>query len=331
MFGSMDDPPDDRPAPSRRSVLRTAGAVSLAGVGLAGCTGDETGGGGGQSPAGTATEAGDSHGANGTADANATETAVDFETGRDTYPIMEGTVYETTVHVLESAADGPTAVALGGVHGNETGGVEAARVATEYDVGRGTVVVLPETNRPAVEADSREGPDGDLNRQFPVGEEPTTEIARAVWGVLRDHDPDYVIDMHTSKAVYRLHDVGVGQVVFPHGGREAIETAHAATERVNERYLAELLGDDLPEGYAFRPVYGEYELPHMDEDEGDLLLVPKAARDLGATGWVTEVTYKGFDLEEVTFLHDRLTAALLEHSGVPIRSPLDDADNPLLD
>lgn len=323
----MGDDVDDRPPLSRRSVLRTAGAVSLAGVGLAGCMGAETGGDG--SPSGPGTDTARSGGAN--ESTSGTETSIDFETGRNTYSIMEGTVYETTVHVLESAAAGPTAVVLGGMHGNETGGVEAAHIATEYDVGRGDLVIIPETNKPAVEDGTREGPNGDLNRQFPVGEEPTTEIARAVWGVLREHDPDYVIDMHTSKAVYRLHDVGVGQVVFPHGGRDAIEAAHAATEQVNQQYLAELLGDELPEGYAFQPVYGEYELPHMDREEEDLLLVPKAASDLGVGGWVTEVTYRGFDLEEVTFLHDRLTSALLEFNTIPIISPLDDADNPLLD
>lgn len=325
----MTDPPRDRPAVSRRSVLRGVGAVGLAGSTLSGCTIADWSD--GNAPP---TRTGTNQTATGGAHESATETPaaeVDFETARDSYPIMEGTVYETTVHVLTSAADGPTALLLGGVHGNETGGIEAARIATDYDVGRGKIVVIPAANKPAVEDGVREGPNGDLNRQFPVGKEPTTAVARGIWDVLTEHEPDYVIDMHTSKAVYQVHDVGVGQVVFPHGGEGAIGDAYAATRLVNEQYLAPLLGDELPAGYAFQPVYGDYDLPHMDKSEEDLLLVPKAAHDLDVEGWVTEVTYRGFDLQEVTFLHDRVTSALLETNGVPVRSRLDDADNPLLD
>lgn len=334
----MDDNADDRRALTRRSALRTVGAVSVAGVGLAGCMGDETEGAGSSSDSGRETDVNDSSDGTGTDDsgganesASDEEPEVDFETGRNTYPIMEGSVYETPVYVLESAADGPTAVVLGGVHGNETGGVEAAHVATEYDVGRGTVVVIPETNRPAVEDETRAGPDGDLNRQFPVDKEPTTELAQAVWGVLRDHDPDCVIDMHTSKGVYEFHDVGVGQAVFPHGGQDAIEDAHAATDRINERYLGELLGDDLPTGYAFQPVYGEHDHEQIAENEEDRMIVPTAVQQFGLKGWVTEVTHQGFDLEAVTFLHDRLAIAMLDRNEIPIKSSFDDVDNPLLE
>lgn len=315
----------------RRAAVKTVG-MALAGAGLAGCTGKNAGGNGRSSGTEGGTEAGPggSDPANGSA-RDGTATDGEYRTRRRTYALMEGTKYETTVYVLESAAAGPTAVVLGGVHGNETGGVNAAHVATEYTVGRGTVVVLPETNRPAVEAGSRQGPDGDLNRQFPVGEGPTSELANAVWDLLREHEPDAVIDMHSSKGVYQLHDVGVGQVVFPHGGHRAITDARAVTERVNDQYLAERLGHDLPAGYAFRTVSGGHEHSEEFASEADRMLVPTAATELDLNGWITEVTFRGFDLEEQTFLHDRLTAALLERSAVPIQSPLDGTENPLLD
>ena len=249
------------------------------------------------------------------------------EAGREVTTLMAGTEYETEVHHLRSGVAGPTAVVLGGVHGNEVGGIEAAHVATEYEVETGVLVVVPETNRPAVEAETRYGPDGDLNRQFPLDGEPETEIARAVWELLGELEPDLLIDMHTSRGVYGLHEDTVGQVLFPSPADGAVEDAYAAAESVNEAYLDDLLGDELHPAYAFEPVYTE---EVGDEPAVDGILVLTAGIDLDLKGWVTEVTYRGFDLEEQAFLHDRLTTALLGENGVDVESPLDTGPNPLL-
>jgi predicted deacylase len=281
---------------------------------LAGCVSEPSEGAGPETPTETEGE-------------TATPTESVPEAGRETTAIMDGTEYETPVHHIRSGVEGPTAVVLGGVHGNEVGGIEAAHVATEYDVETGTLIVVPETNRPAVETETRYGPDGDLNRQFPAGEEPETDLAVAVWELLIGVDPDLLIDMHTSRGVYGLHEGTVGQVLFPSPVDGAVEGAYAAAEAVNETYLAERLEADLDPAYAFEPVYSE---DAGYDPELDGILVQTAGIDLGLKGWVTEVTYRGFDVEEQAFLHDRLTTALLRENGTEVESPFDVEPNPLL-
>lgn len=290
---------------SRRGFLAST-AAGVAGVTIAGCVngdGNDNGSGG----------------ANGSNASNGSDAEESREAGSETHAIMADTRYETTVHVLDSG-DGPTGMALGGVHGNEVGGIEAARIATEYEPSAGRLVVIPETNAPAVENEGREGPNGDLNRQFPVGEEPTTELARAVWDEIESYDPSCLIDMHTSRGILGVDEGTVGQAIFPSPAKGASEDGEHAAEYMNEEVLDEFL-ESNPE-YAFRsgPIEGE----GVDQtDEVDLMAVTKAGADLGTRGWITEVTYKGFDVDQQAFIHDRLTTWLLAENGIEVESPLD--------
>lgn len=135
-------------------------------------------------------------------------TTVSYEVDREQHTILDGTQYETTVHTITSPNEGPTVMIFGGVHGNELGGIEAAHLATNYTIDRGTVAVSPETNKAAVEMEGNHGPDGDLNRQFPVGDEPTTEVARGVWNEIRRVDPDFMLDMHNATTLMSRGSVG---------------------------------------------------------------------------------------------------------------------------
>lgn len=284
------------PRPSRRTVLRTAGSTLAATV--AGCVG------------------GDGEGSDDTT--NGSDDSP--ETERETHAMMEDTAYETTVHVL-TAGDGPTGMVLGGVHGNEVGGVEGARTVTEYDLSGGRLVVIPEANKPAVDEETRHGPNGDLNRQFPVGEAPTTDIARGLWAEIEEYEPDCLIDMHTSRGIIGVDDGAVGQMVFPSPAEGATRDAAIAAEYMNEEVMTEFL-EENPE-YAFQSgTVGESEIEQSDEDR--LMAVMKAGADLGTKGWITEVTYKGLDLDQQAFLHDRLATRLLTENGLEVESPLAD-------
>ena len=251
----------------------------------------------------------------------------DSQIDHERYSIMEGSEYETTVHVLTAPEEGPTAFVLGGVHGNEVGGIEAAHVATEYEPERGRLVVIPETNRPAVEEETRSGPDGDLNRQFPP-EGPTTELAEAVWGVIEAHDPDYLIDMHTSYGIFCTDEGAVGQAVFPAPVGEAPEIATAAVEHVNETYVEPAIEEWLPEEYEIQAVLaGEGKV--VSGEATQTMLVAAAARERDVESWITEVTYRDLDLEQQVYLHDRITTTLLAIAGIEVASPLDDVTNRL--
>ena len=99
---------------------------------------------------------------------------------------------------------GPTALLVGGNHGDEyEGQVALARLCREIEAAdvRGRIIILPSLNTPAVEAGRRVSPldDGNLNRSFPgdpVGG-PTAMIAHYVTTVLLAM-ADVAIDLHAG-------------------------------------------------------------------------------------------------------------------------------------
>ncbi len=99
---------------------------------------------------------------------------------------------------------GPTALLVGGSHGDEyEGQVALAQLVREIETSgvRGRIIVLPSLNLPAVEAGRRVSPidDGNMNRSFP-GDPfggPTAMIAHYVSSVLLKL-ADFVIDLHAG-------------------------------------------------------------------------------------------------------------------------------------
>lgn len=201
---------------------------------------------------------------------------------RSSYRIRRGSDDETPLVRVDGPEPGPTMVVVGGVHGDEESGWRAAERATEWPVESGTLIVIPRANAPAVERGTRNFPDWvDLNRQFPPGEPPRTPLARGIWRAVVRHDPDGVLDLHSSDGIYGEDEFYVGQNVFrTEGLRPEVE---AAVTRLNE--------DRVP---ADRP---EYEFVHNGAGSEKALLTIKANRDLGAETALFEVTTRELPLQ----------------------------------
>lgn len=149
------------------------------------------------------------------------------------YSILTGTEHESPVYVVEGAREGPTGLVVGGVHGDERSGYVTAQRVADWSFDAGRVVVLPRANAFAIERGTREGERGDLNRQFPPGEEPRSEVARAVWSVVERHEPDFMVDLHRSKGIYGFHREFVGQTIFPSVVGDGLAIAEATADRLN--------------------------------------------------------------------------------------------------
>jgi hypothetical protein len=216
--------------------------------------------------------------------------------------LLPGTKYATPLHVIDSGRPGPTALVVGGVHGDEEAGYATAARIAELRPTTGRLVVLPEANRPAIAAGLRATREGDLNRQFPTGRTPTSRLARAVWDVVERYDPDVVVDCHTARGIYK-HGSSVGQAIFPTvaGARHAAD----ACDRVNDLYFAH---DDRPHYYDF--------------DRGNLLdgdrpmLVHKCYGDRRLPAYIVETTRKRTRLEERLVWESTAVVSLLDAHGV---------------
>lgn len=108
-----------------------------------------------------------------------------------------------TVHELDSGAPGPVVLVLGGVHGNEIGGILAAGRLVDADLGlrAGRVLVAPVAHEAAYRADSRTSPVDGLNlaRVFPGSRSGSaTEVVAALISEQLIAVADVLIDLHTS-------------------------------------------------------------------------------------------------------------------------------------
>ncbi|QLG48104.1 succinylglutamate desuccinylase/aspartoacylase family protein [Natrinema halophilum] len=212
------------------------------------------------------------------------------ESSTATETILSGTVHETTVFERDAPRDGPTAMIFGGVHGDERTGIEVARDTTEWYPDAGTLVVVPETNRIAVDENTREGPEGDLNRHFPAGKEPVSDLARGIWDAVERYDPDVVLDLHRSLGIAGVHQQYVGQAVY-----------HSSDSYGDE--LASYLNDVAVPWYM--PLH---RISARRTHSGGPLLFQKAIRDLDATGYLFETTDFMLD-RDTRNEHTRLAAA----------------------
>ncbi|WP_129116865.1 succinylglutamate desuccinylase/aspartoacylase family protein [Halegenticoccus tardaugens] len=217
--------------------------------------------------------------------------------------ILDGTRHETEVVVVDAPEPGPTAMVFGGVHGNERSGYLAAADVAEWSFEAGTLVAVPEANRVAIERDERHGVGGDLNRQFPPGEEPTTELARALWGTVERHDPDVVFDLHWARGIYGTHRGQVGQAVFPTDVGDAVAYADAAIGHLND--------ERVPWAMPF------HRFQRGNVIDGDApLLVHKVAGDLGRAGYIIEATTFLLDVRTRIRWTKLLVSALLTQHGL---------------
>ncbi|ELY56404.1 succinylglutamate desuccinylase/aspartoacylase family protein [Natronococcus jeotgali] len=227
--------------------------------------------------------------------------------------LRPNTRYETPAYVLEAPKPGKTAVVLGGVHGSERAGIDAAHRVREWTFDRGTLIVVPEANAPAVRDETYVGPDGDLNQQFPPAGRPTTPIAEAIWTLVDEADPAAVVDLHSSMGIWdspRGPD-GFGQAIFPSAAGEAREIASRTARSLTDARVR-------PAAHAT----DDYEFTLGNTLAGaHPRLIHKVSVDLERAGYLVEVTRHGTDLDTRTAWAESLVAELLENHEFDVTLP----------
>lgn len=107
--------------------------------------------------------------------------------------------------VSRGKVDGPCLLLIGGIHGDETNGIEIVRqiiAAGNHKPEKGTVICIPLLNVFGFLNQSREFPDGrDLNRMFP-GSKKGSSASKFAYYLMKEVIPkvDYCIDYHTGGA-----------------------------------------------------------------------------------------------------------------------------------
>ncbi|SEO77105.1 Succinylglutamate desuccinylase / Aspartoacylase family protein [Halogranum amylolyticum] len=183
-------------------------------------------------------------------------------------------------------------------------GWKTASAATEWEIDAGTLVVLPTANVQAVERESRTYPEGrDLNRQFERGKPPKTQLAHDIWYTIVRHDPDVLVDLHSSMGFQADDDGYVGQNIF-HSQRGTMgPDAEEATAYLNENYVPE----SRKPRYAFVTTTMSKNLA---------MIADKARADLGIPTAIFEVTEADLPVETRAAWTEAYTRWIFHHWGL---------------
>lgn len=212
---------------------------------------------------------------------------------------VPGSEYTLEVMTTEARTSGLTALVVGGVHGDEIAGYQAAESFVNWTPEAGKLVLLPRANPGAIADDSRSTDTGDLNRKFVPDDTPTTPLARTIWNFVQRIDPDALVSLHESRGIYGGEPSGVGQTVFCSPRKEGYDAARMAVRRANRLVSQPKL--------AFKS--GTIGPP---DDEPIGLLTEKATYDANIPSFIVE-TYWNNPLEKRIDWHQATVRGVLDY------------------
>ncbi|MBL7094406.1 succinylglutamate desuccinylase/aspartoacylase family protein [candidate division KSB1 bacterium] len=126
--------------------------------------------------------------------------------------LMENTQFQTPIFHFKSGQDGPIVLILGGTHGNEPAGFEAAHRLLEQfsksSLKKGQIFIIPEANKLADYNQNRripvpKGVDiefGNLNRCYPGNPDglPMEQVAYEITQLIKKQKVNLFLDLHES-------------------------------------------------------------------------------------------------------------------------------------
>jgi hypothetical protein len=151
--------------------------------------------------------------------------------------LASGTAYATSLYIIKSGKPGPVVMIVGGVHGNETAGYRAARIVKNYTIKKGTLLVLPDANKLAIQQHRRSARGkANLNRSFPTSKYQSgdTVLARAIYSTVKKYDVDWLMDMHEGydyAKSKKSSSVGQSLIYYPRGNTRTV--ASSIVSRLN--------------------------------------------------------------------------------------------------
>jgi predicted deacylase len=192
--------------------------------------------------------------------------------------LPSGNLIRIEAHVFRSDKEGPVALVMAGVHGDEINGVEIVRRAIVSGLFErlecGSIIAIPLVNIYGFINFSREVPDGkDVNRAFPGSMKGSlaSRVARTLTKKILPHI-DFTIDYHTGGA--SLHNYP--QIRYSKG--------HEASRVMALQFGAPLVLAKSPISKSFRKVALEQNKPTLVFEGGESLRYDGVAIEKGLAG-----------------------------------------------
>lgn len=207
------------------------------------------------------------------------------------------------VHLFEADAEGPTALILAGIHGDEVAGVHAVDELLEEGLrpARGRLLLVPVMNPAAYRVRQRTAPNGlDLNRAFPgdaTAAEPERRLARLFMDLVEEQRPALVATLHESRKRHHPEVAqSFGQTVI-YGVRPMPPVVSVVVERMNA---------------ALEHPYERWAPHYFPVATSSTEVIVEA---IGCVGLCIE-TWMGFEERRRIDMHKVVVRTLLEHFGL---------------
>jgi len=158
-----------------------------------------------------------------------------------TFVLQEGTRWETIGCIVDSGVPGPTALILGGVHGNEPAGTVAAEMVCAFRPVRGKLVVAPAVNAPGLQQSLRYLPGaGDMNRAYPPAgnETPADRMGAEIISLMNHYQITMLIDLHEARTFHKIDRTSLGQTLLFADNSASTGLAMDTVDAVN-RHIAD--------------------------------------------------------------------------------------------
>ena len=181
------------------------------------------------------------------------------QAGPETFTVQAGTSWETKGCIADSGLEGPVAMILGGVHGNEPAGAVAAERVCSLVPLRGKIIVVPRINPLGLAKNVRYLSEiGDMNRVYPPTAEntPADELGAEIILLMERYKIAILIDLHEARTFHRLDKTSLGQTLLFADNSISATLAMDAVDSVNKG-ISEgvkkfaLVGHPIPESSAW--------------------------------------------------------------------------------
>ena len=184
--------------------------------------------------------------------------------------LLPDTRFATPCYCVDSEKPGPTVMIVGGVHGNEPAGAQAAEGIRQWPIQNGRLIIIPRANVPGLAANKRLIPGlatnlSNLNRNYPragqTNNDARGELAQAIWKIINDNHPDWVLDLHEGFDFHQRNEKSVGSSVicFPlPAGQAVADKMLAAVNATITNATLKFIRRDLPIDGSLARAAGEH-------------------------------------------------------------------------
>ena len=230
------------------------------------------------------------------------------------------------VLIKKGADSNNTMLLIGGIQGDEPGGFLAASlVATDYEISKGSLWIVPNLNFPSIIQRSR-GTKGDMNRKFANVDKNDPDYEAVMWikELIANENVSLILNLHDGSGFFRDKFINNDKNPDKWGNTAIIDQSalkegyYADLQSVAERVVGKVNENLLNEEHRYR-------VKNTRTSEGDLEMLKSLtyyAVTKGKSAFANEAS-KNLNAEQRTYYHLVAIEEYMKKAGISFTRPFE--------